>query len=383
MSRPLQRVVLDARWIRRQISGIGLYTRHLLRRLPAVAPDVHFTALFDDVEVLRREMAPPAGGSPPPNLEAVWTRWGPFSPMSQVAMVGWLADRRADVFHSTNFMIPFAAVARRGHRPRAVVTIHDLIPLLFPHYTPRARKTQWLWLLRRLMRWSTARASAVIVPSRSTADDVRRVLLRAGADASRVVVVPEAADPSFAAAPPGPHKPVVLFVGRRDPYKNLPLLVRAIARVRGRVPDVRLRVIGPPDARYPEPERAAREAGVEECVEWAGYVDGEGLAAAYRDAAVLALPSRYEGFGLPVLEAMASGLPVVCGNASSLPEVAGDAAVLVAPDDEAALADALVSVLTDPALAARLRERGWRRAAEFSWDLTARRTVEVYRAVCD
>jgi glycosyltransferase involved in cell wall biosynthesis len=282
-------------------------------------------------------------------------------------------------------MIPFLAfeVGGRG-RPRAVVTIHDLIPLIFPHYTPRALKTRLLPLFRWVMREAARRAARLIVPSRSTAEDVIRELRVPEAERDRIVVVPEAAGPQFSPDPSVPRAArQVLFVGRRDPYKNLPTLIRAFARVRRELPDARLVVIGPPDPRYPEAELAAREEGLGEAVEWRGYVDGAGLVRAYREAAVFALPSRYEGFGLPVLEAMASGTPVVCGNRSSLPEIAGDAALLVDPDDGAALAAAIVRVLTDAGLAAGLRERGMKRAADFSWAATARATAEVYRRTAE
>ena len=116
---------------------------------------------------------------------------------------------------------------------------------------------------------------------------------------------------------------------------------------------------------------------------WEGYADNATLREAYRRAAVFVLPSRYEGFGLPVLEAMASGAPVICGNRSSLPEVAGDAAVLVDPDETPALADAILRVLTDPSWAAELRERGIRQAARFSWSRAAAETLAAYRRAAE
>jgi len=374
--------VLDARWIFPEISGIGNYTRQLMRRLPLLAPEMTFTAIFDSPQLLARETGAGAGWTPPPNFAVELVPWRPFSPSGQLGMAARLRDLRADVFHSPNFMLPFPAVAPSGRRPRAVVTIHDLIPLLFPRYTPRARKTRWLPVLRLMMAASVRRASAIVVPSGSTADDVRRTFPRV--DPSRIVVTPEAADPMFRPTPQPPSgPPVVLYIGRRDPYKNLPLLVRAFARVHRRIPAARLIVVGPPDPRYPEAEATARETGVEGAIEWKGYVAGDALLALYHGAHVAAFPSLYEGFGLPVLEAMACGVPVVCGNRSSLPEVAGDAALLVPPEDEAAVADAILRVLADPRLAADLRARGLRRAALFSWEETARRTLAAYRRAVD
>ena len=199
----------------------------------------------------------------------------------------------------------------------------------------------------------------------------------------RIAVAPDGVDARYA---PGGEKPsargappTVLYVGRRDPYKNLPGLVAAFARlVRDGGVDARLRVVGPPDARYPEAEEAARRLGVAEHVEWTGYLDDAGLLRAYQDADVLALLSKYEGFGLPVAEAMACGTPVVCSNAASLPEVAGAAARLVAPDDVAGAAAALQDVLTNPAEAARLRAAGLEQARKFSWRAAAESMLRLY-----
>jgi len=373
--------VIDARWIFPQISGIGLYTRELLRHLPGLDGSVRYTVLFDRPEVMEREMEGTGAGAAS-NVDARLVPWGLFSPVSQARLPGLLRRLEARVYHSPNYMMPYLAFPPGGRGPvRAVVTIHDLIPLLFPQYTPRAMKTRFLPVFRLVIREAARRATRILVPSRSTAEDVVRELRIPADRRGDVVVTPEAANPVFRPDPDvRPAGPVVLFVGRRDPYKNLPALVRAFARVLREVPAARLVVVGPPDARYPEAEAAAREVRLGDAVEWRGYVDGPGLVRAYREAAVFALPSRYEGFGLPVIEAMACGTPVVCGNGSSLPEVAGDAAALVPPDDEGEIAAAVVRVLTDPAHAAALRERGLHRAAQFSWERTARLTLDAYRA---
>ncbi len=379
-SSPLH-IVLDARWIFPQISGIGLYTRELLRHLPRVGPEVRYTVLFNRAEVRDRELAETGAGAAG-NVTPLSVPWGVFSPLSQARMPGLLRRLGAQVYHSPNYMMPCLAFPPGGRGAvRAVVTIHDLIPLLFPQYTPRALKTRFLPVFRFVIREAARRATRILVPSLSTAEDVIRELRVPAGRRADVVVTPEAANPEYRPDPGAkPAGSVVLFVGRRDPYKNLSTLVRAFARVVREVPAAKLVVVGPPDPRYPEAEAAAREAKLGGAVEWRGYVDGPGLVRAYREAAVFVLPSRYEGFGLPVIEAMACGTPVVCGNGSSLPEVAGDAAVLVPPHDEHGLAHAIVRLLTDPAFAASMRERGLRRAAGFSWERTARLTLDAYRA---
>jgi glycosyltransferase involved in cell wall biosynthesis len=136
--------------------------------------------------------------------------------------------------------------------------------------------------------------------------------------------------------------------------------MEAFARLAGDGVSARLRIVGSADARYPEAAETARRLGVADRVEWSGYLDEAGLVKAYQEADVLALLSKYEGFGLPVLEALACGTPVVCSNAASLPEVAGGAAWMVPPEDAAGAAAALKTVLTDAGTAARLREAGWR-----------------------
>src|SRR5205085_8608699 len=163
-----------------------------------------------------------------------------------------------------------------------------------------------------------------------------------------------------------------------EPRKNIPLLLDSFARLRRQL-DAQLFIVG---ARgwLDEPIFTAHaRSGVGDAARFLGRLGEDDLAVLYSHAGVFVLPSLYEGFGLPVLEAMACGAPVVCSNAGPLPEVAANAALLLPPDDAVAWADSMARVLTDARLAADLRVRGSRRAAEFSWDRAARATREVYR----
>ena len=374
------RVILDARWIFPELSGVGVVTQELVRHLPAVAPDDEFVFLFRD-PALRDRVADETGFLNHANACAELVPWGPFDPRGQWDLPRRLRRWGADLFHSPNYMFPLpGARPDRPGRVRMAATVHDLIPLLFPHYTPRALKTRLFPLYRALMREVGRRADLLLTVSEATRADLVRELCPDRPD--RVVVVPNGIGEAFLAAEPlpAPRPPHLLYVGRFDPYKNVPLLIEAFARLRKDVPDARLTIIGPPDARYPEARERARALGVEPALTWSGYQETPALVEAYRRAAVFVLPSRYEGFGLPVLEAMACGTPVVCSDIPALAEVAGDAAVRVPPDDAAALAAALRRVLVEPALAARLVEAGRRRAREFSWRRTAEGTHAAYRA---
>lgn len=380
-SRPLH-AMLDARWIFRELSGIGRYTRELAGGLARTAGGRRLTLLFADPDIASRELHH-MGLPPDARVETRLFPHGPFSIHSQLRLGGVIRSSGAQVYHSPNFMIPLAAFprSRPGGRTAAVTTLHDLIPVLHPEFTPRARKNSARGLVRWLMREAVRRSDRVITPSEHTRTDILSALDATAGD--RIRVVPEAAAPMYTPAVTPPTPGQILFVGRRDPYKNLTGVIEAFARVAATLPHARLRVISAPDPRYPEAEEAARRLGVESRVEWCGYVEGPQLVEAYRQAGVFVLPSLYEGFGLPVLEAMACGTPVICSRVSSLPEVAGDAAVLVDPGNIPSIADALIAVLSDPQLANRLRTAGMARARQFSWDRAARETWALYEeAAC-
>ncbi|MCX5800617.1 MAG: glycosyltransferase family 1 protein [Candidatus Eisenbacteria bacterium] len=375
------RIGIDARWIFRELSGIGTYTRELVKHLAEIDRQNEYVLFFDRAAALE-EVRAFAHLEEAPNFSTSLLAHGPFSPWSQLVLPSLFTRLRLDVFHSANYMIPFLAFPRnRAGDTLCVVNLHDLIPLLFPHYSPRSKKARLLPLYRLLMTEVGRRADVIITGSSSARSDILRELQIS--NPSTVVVIPDGVDARF--TPSGAakaHTKTILYVGRLDPYKNVPRLVEAFWRVRQTAaPEATLRIVGPKDDRYPEAPRLAEKLGLGPLVQWAGYLTDWELVEAYRQAAVFVLPSRYEGFGLPALEAMACGTPVICSNAASLPEVVGDAAMQVDPDDVEGLAEAIARVLTDEALASTMREKGLRRAAQFSWRRTAQLTLEVFRSL--
>ena len=361
------RIVIDARWIFPEISGIGLYTQELIRALLRAGSPHEFVLLFGSGLVRERTLGGQGSG-----FSTQLLNYGLFSPANQIKLPALLRRLKADVYHSTNYMMPLLS----GGGARRVVTIHDLIPLLFRDHAPRSKKARLFPIYRRLMFEVARRADRVIAVSQSTRRDLIEHLACAP---EKIDVTLEGVRPEFQPAPRrAGEPPYVLYVGRRDPYKNLPLLVEAFADVAAQVPDARLRIIGPPDARYPEAPARAAALGLSDRIDWVGYAAPEQLVANYQQAAAFVLPSQYEGFGLTVLEAMACGAPVVCSNVSSLPEVVGDAALLVKPGDRSGLAGALTSVLSQPTLADDLRLRGLTRARAFTWGQAARATLRAY-----
>lgn len=383
-------VVLDARWIIPEPSGIGVYTRELLARLPRLEPSWTFRVLFR-TEALARATLVATGLADRANVVPTVLPYGVFAPLGQVRLP--LALRRwgCDLYHSPNYMIPYLAFPRRRTgRIRCVTTIHDVIPLIMPDHAPKSRKSRLRPLFVRCLRESLLRSDAVLTVSEASKRDLLAALRQGGDSATRVHVVYNGVAAHFRAEG---RKPVatgpdasrtLLYVGRFDPYKNVVGLVEAFARARARLPfPLRLTLVGPPDPRYPEALERARELGVADAVACTGFVSDDELAEAYRSADLLVHPSRYEGFGLQLVEAMRCGLPVLCTDGGAQAEVAGDAALVVPAGDTAALADGIAALLAAPDRLRELQRRGLERAARFDWDKTAANVASVYRSVCN
>jgi len=265
-----------------------------------------------------------------------------------------------------------------------VTTIHDVAFRRFPKLFPLKHRL----LLNGLIPMAIERSAAVITCSHSTKRDLVELF---GAPEEKVVVTPYAADGVYqpmerdearalAQRRLGVPLPYILSVGVLQPRKNLPRLVRAYNRIAGSIPQ-RLVLVGKEGWAGDELRKAVSESPRGKEPLFTGYVADADLPVLYAAADLFVYPSLYEGFGLPPLEALACGTPVLTSNVSSLPEVVGDAALTVDPHDEKAIAEAMRTVLSDPALRERLAAAGPPRAAEFSWERTARETVAVYRSV--
>ena len=380
------RIAIDARWIFPEISGIGNYTRQLLYQFGKLNHPHTLVLLFNDASLLGRTLAE-TELTEATNIESHCLPWGVFSPHSQIMLPAFLKRHKIDLFHSPNYMIPLRAFPRqRAGRIKCVATIHDVIPLLFPDHAPKSRKTRLFPIFKGLMSEVGRRADAIVTVSEASRRDILNLLKIPTSQTQKVHTVYNGVSERFS---PGPTPATssntsqrsLLYVGRSDPYKNVETLIEALQRVRTTTAlDVQLKIAGAPDPRYPQAAELAQELGIADAVTWTGYLSDEELADTYRAADLLVHPSRYEGFGLQIIEAMACGTPVISSNGGSLPEVAGDAAILLDPMDTQGFADAIVRVLTNPDIAADMRQKGITQAAQFTWEAAAKKTLAVYEA---
>jgi len=353
--------------------GMGTYVRELVPALVRADPSLEvrlFHSRFDQAEpeLWTRRFAVESLQREARRLYPSWAL------LARPALPDSIAS--ASLLHSP---VPAAVPPARAGQ-RLVVTVHDVAFLAHPEVFPPV----WRLMYRAGLRAAVRRADALIAPSRHTAEDLVR---RTKVPPDRVHVVPLAPYPSAS----GPsvdevlsrfkiRQPYVLFAGTLEPRKNLVRLVRAYRRMAGRGSAHGL-VLAGPIGWQPQPlMREVAQDGPGDVL-MVGKVSPTDLDALYRGADAFAYPSLYEGFGLPVLEAMARGVPCVVSTSSSLPEVAGEAALPVDPLSVGALAEAMERVTSDPGLATRLRQAGLERAARFSWDQTARRTLDVYKSL--
>jgi glycosyltransferase involved in cell wall biosynthesis len=355
--------------------GTEVAARELLPALVAQAPaDVHFTAFVN------REAA--AAGPAP------WNELMPSVtvPVNATNRVEWVRGEQqhlprlaaragVDLVHSLANTGPW-----RG-RFRRVVTIHDLIHRFYPD-THGSIKGKGMALL---VPMAIRRSHRLMADSHATADDLVRELK---VPRDKIDVVPLGVGTTARATPvPGAQlrarhdlgeRPIVLTVAAKRPHKNLPRLLEALALIPS---ERRPLLVAPGYGTFHDDELTALVArlGIADDVRLLGWVDDGELEGLYAAAAVFVLPSLYEGFGLPVLEAMARGVAVACSDRGSLREIAGDAALVFDPEQPQSIADAIERVLADEALAARLRETGHAQAGRFTWERAAQLTLESYR----
>jgi glycosyltransferase involved in cell wall biosynthesis len=357
------RIAFDTTMSARSLTGVGVYARELLPALLQRGLDVQCWQ-----QPLR-----PSG-----------QRW--HRVLNGVRLAAWegsgaarrcVADDIA-VFHATATYGPLAV-----RRP-VVLTLHDATSLTMPVETGLAER-----LFHRLFSVEAARRADVVLAPTTVAAEAIVECFRVPAE--RIRVVPLGVAGHFFEVTPGMvaltrqryglARPYLLYVGADTPRKNLATLVHVLERLRRPLPDLELILAGPPSPRDAQLDRLARDVGVAAQLRRLGHVKDRDLPALYAGAACVTYVSLCEGFGLPIIEAMAAGAPVVTSNCSSMPEVAGGAAMLIDPTSPDAIAAAVEQVIGHSDVAAALREAGRARSRQFEWRRTARLTEQAYRDV--
>jgi glycosyltransferase involved in cell wall biosynthesis len=367
-------IAIDARRI--GDFGIGTYIRNLIHALAAIDKSNRYTLVSGSEE--QRMLA----GLPENFRIAPYAR-SDRSYLDHITFPMFLHGLSPDLVH-----IPLARVPLLMIRPY-VVTIHDMATVFFHDDTSELR----MQLRRYRFRRGLVRAERIIAVSESTKRDCQATL---GIAPERITRVYNAPDPVFLNCNVLEEQPRILeryqiehpfllYAGNIRRHKNIPRLVEAFAVIREQVAghpvynDLRLVIIGENISQYPSVRQAVIRSKMEHVVRFLGFVPFETLRCFYHSAAAFVFPSRYEGFGLPPLEAMACGTPVVTSNVSSLPEVVGDAAVMVNPENVFEIARGIRDALLDEKLRETLIRRGKERAERFSWERTARQVLEIYQ----
>jgi alpha-1,3-rhamnosyl/mannosyltransferase len=341
-------------------SGIGRYSTGLARSL----------ARMDGIEIV--QVIEEGTQAPVPEAETHTARVHAFYPTGGFELGGIVRRVDPDLTHCLHVPTPIPA------RHPLAVTIHDVTPIVIPEVMPSSiqRSAYRLWNVR-----ATWDAERLLANSNATKADLSRYFPRSN---GKVTVVPHAAD-DFAdivatplpASLVGDGSPYLMSMGNIKAHKDLPTLLKAFVAVHAAHPELRLILVGRDRPGYVASVLGGVPAAAR--VSFSGHLPDGVLRSLYEGAEVFVFPSRYEGFGLPPLEAMISGTPVVCSTAASLPEVVGSAALTFAPGDVATAAARIIEVLEDSALRARLVEAGTRQAAMFTWERTASETARVYR----
>jgi glycosyltransferase involved in cell wall biosynthesis len=366
------RIGLDVRLTYYTGGGIARYVRHLARELPALAPGIAFTHFY------RHGQAEAFS-----TLAKRVNCWTPaHHPLERLALAAEISPYRLDLMHSPDFIPPAG-----GYR-RSVITVHDLTFLRYPEFLTAESHRYY----NDQIRWAVARCAAISADSHATKDDLVNLI---DAPPEKITVIHLGLDPAYTTGGPadgvqdnlvlrrlGLSSGYILFVGTFEPRKNVEGLLAAYALLRQRWPDAPpLVLVGRHGWLFESSLRRLRELGLEQNVCLLAEQAEADLPAIYRGAGLFVLPSHYEGFGIPVLEAMGCGVPAVIANRASLPEIAGRAALKFEPDDAEAMADAIYRGLSDTALRRILIESGLQQAAQFTWEKTARATMALYRQV--
>jgi glycosyltransferase involved in cell wall biosynthesis len=375
------RVLIDLTQVPVGRMGVGSYAENLLAQLGDAATDIAITAVLQSDDAALR-LALPARVRAIVIPARIFRRLPARLLFEQFALP-WLCRRHGiDVLHSLHYSLPLLPI-----RAKRLVTMHDMTGFLLPQMHTRAKGAYMRFFIGQAVR----RADFLIFVSASALEDCRRwfglalrnsaVVHHGKSEAFRPAAACDGPDQMLAAVRARYQLPeeYLLYLGTLEPRKNVSLLLRAFAGLSERHPEARLVIAGKKGWDFEEIFATAERLRLDDRVRFTGYIEEADKPALMRGALLFVYPSLHEGFGVPVLEAMASGVATIAGNRTSIPEIAGDGALLIDPSSERELADALERLYTDPAARAELAERGLRQAERFSWRKTAEETAAVYR----
>jgi Glycosyltransferase len=348
--------------------GIGTYIRHLIREYVSMQSDREFLLYLGPEEA--KTIVVPSG------WKTCVVPYGKYS-LSELFLLGRkVRASNISVYHSPHYTLPF------GLASRSVVTVHDLIHLRFPQFfSPLHRAYSYV-----MIRHAVQDSQFVITDSEFTKLDILRsfrikeekiIPIHLGVS-KRFKVVDDPSKIAQFRSRFGLSRQYILFVGNTKPHKGLEVLLRAFKSIIPVFPEVELVFVGGLLNNDKRLESILSQPEFTGKVKALGTLSDEDLVLAYNAAEMLVLPSLYEGFGLPALEAMACGIPVIVSNAGSLPEIVGDAAIVCETGNHGSFAEAMTSLLRDPQLKNRLIELGKKHVVRFSWQLTAQKTMNVY-----
>lgn len=362
------KIILDARTATSHFPGIGRYVSSLLKAMIAFQDGIYIQVIKDPSTV---------DYPVTPFCRSIATNASVFSLRQQWVIPEIINKIDGALYHSTYYLMPYRV------KIPVVFTCHDLIPIVYPKYFSTLQRA--IYRLAHLVAINIS--SYVIAISESTKSDLMRFF---SVDERKISVIPLAADSTFkpqstdtvesVQAQYGLPRRYCLYVGTNKPHKNLLRLLNAWKQlyVNKALEGHSLVIAGQWDSRYPEAKEFSSSAGLNDYVIFTGGVREEHLPALYSGATVFVQPSLYEGFGLPIIEAMSCGIPVACSNTSSLPEVAGDAAMFFDPKDPQSIAFTIGEIIADVGKYENLKAKSIRQASRFSWQQTASETIETY-----
>ncbi|NBD33991.1 MAG: glycosyltransferase [Cyanobacteria bacterium] len=353
----LNPLLINCSFLIKEPTGISAYTQNILPSLSALQPTLLATHSIgnNNCYPIPHRLSPDHGT------------------IAHLRRLIWTQQQLPKIYQKLNatlLLSPIPEAPLYSHC-RSVVTVHDLIPLRYPKWSSPLTPYFRFYVPQVLKQ-----AEHIICNSQATADDLMNFW---GIPAQKITPILLAYDQQhFSPSPTPEHHHYFLYLGRHDPHKNVERLISAFAKVPD--PNTQLWLAGPSDSRYtPQRQQQAAELGLRDRVRFLNYIPYQQLPDLMRGATALVFPSLWEGFGLPVLEAMGCGTPVITSNCSSLPEVAGEAAILIDPINTEEMANAMTAIATNSHLRSKLREQGLQRASQFSWKKTGQATVAVLR----